>query len=1087
MSQGLRETVKRFLHTGDWKRHRVSRCATRRPLGICERLEDRRLLSGVTLIAHGYGSNINEWVAEMANAIGLRPDVDIDQPRYAVRVVDNTHTDKTDPLDVTIEHLSGPSPTDFATDNPEIMILLDWSDVAGEGLGGFWRSTKDVARDVASKLVDPDFFTDLSAPLAQLPMHLIGHSRGASLVGELAHNLGKLGIWVDQVTTHDPHPVDDHMEPWLGSWDFDDAPMQAWENVAFWDNYWRTDGPTSFDFTGEPIANTHDVELDENTLAQGGYSNEHSDVHLWYHGTIDTSPDAFDYFEYVPNDWYYPEVPLHPARDASGYYFSRIVDGTRPLDGIQAELGGQAVGDPIPLTQQAWPNVMEVAVAGQEFTIGEDDVPVTYLFQDADSSVSVTLTLDVDRNPYNSNPIPGETPIVLNSTTVDVGNGLLDNSACQAGTYYVSAMISDGTHTRYAYAPDPITMIASGPVNQPPVANAQTVSTAEDTALPITLTGEDGDPEVVQTLTFALETGPSHGILSGFVPSTGYVLYTPDTDYNGPDSFTFSVTDDDLAGNPPALNSAPATIAITVNAVNDVPLANTQTLATAEDTALPITLTGEDGDPEVVQTLTFALATGPSHGTLSDFDSVTGEVLYTPHTGYFGDDSFTFTVIDDASAGEPATLTSAAATVDVTVTAGGTGPIAADDFESGTFLGGTGWLESGWNTGGMAVVTSAGSPIGSYHAMLRKGNGYMERSADLSSAPAVLLSFSSKVVAFEDSDEAWVKVSPDGINWATVHVFTAADSNNPYAQYDVYLPGSSLSSTFYIAFDAQMNKPGDYWYVDDVRLAATETINQHPVANDDEYAIEAGDTLTVGASMGLLQNDTDVDPGDVLAVDSMDQTDTAGTVTAWAADGSFSYEPKSLTYTGVDSFTYTINDGNGGTATASVTIDVLAAGSQRVYTSVDRPFKIGDLKTVTSTVEATFDEPVNAVNVEINLSHAAPETLYISLFSPDGTGPLTVVPSGTSGLYGVAIPEGLQHSGIWTLQIYDSVKDGKRGTLYGWTLIVNPTVAMPTEASTATAVDAALLAWVDLDSSDDDESDILTETLLDDLALMLVE
>ena len=139
-------------------------------------------------------------------------------------------------------------------------------------------------------------------------------------------------------------------------------------------------------------------------------------------------------------------------------------------------------------------------------------------------------------------------------------------------------------------------------------------------------------------------------------------------------------------------------------------------------------------------------------------------------------------------------------------------------------------------------------------------------------------------------------------------------------------------------------------------------------------------------------------------------------------------------------------------------------------------------------MSATFDEPVNAVNVEINFTHAAPDTLVISLFSPGGTGPLTLVPSGTTDLYGVVIPEGgLQHSGTWTLQIHDPYKDRKRGTLCGWTLIVNPTEAVPTDAFTATAVDLALLAWGDLDSSDDDDSDILTETLADDLALMLVE
>ena len=44
-------------------------------------------------------------------------------------------------------------------------------------------------------------------PLAQLPLHLIGHSRGGSVVTEMARLLGAQGVWVDQVTTLDPRPV----------------------------------------------------------------------------------------------------------------------------------------------------------------------------------------------------------------------------------------------------------------------------------------------------------------------------------------------------------------------------------------------------------------------------------------------------------------------------------------------------------------------------------------------------------------------------------------------------------------------------------------------------------------------------------------------------------------------------------------------------------------------------------------------------------------------------------------------------------------------------------------------------------------
>ncbi len=93
----------------------------------------------------------------------------------------------------------------------------------------------------------------------------------------------------------------------------------------------------------------------------------------------------------------------------------------------------------------------------------------------------------------------------------------------------------------------------TAPVNHPPTADAQSVSTAEDTGLGITLTGSDpdGDP-----ITFAIGTAPTHGVLTGTPPS---VTYTPGPNYFGPDSFTFTASD-------ATLTSLPATVSITVTA-----------------------------------------------------------------------------------------------------------------------------------------------------------------------------------------------------------------------------------------------------------------------------------------------------------------------------------------------------------------------------------------------------------------------------------------------------------------------------------------------------------------------------------------
>ncbi len=93
-----------------------------------------------------------------------------------------------------------------------------------------------------------------------------------------------------------------------------------------------------------------------------------------------------------------------------------------------------------------------------------------------------------------------------------------------------------------------------------PVATSQSVATDEDTGIAITLAGTDDD---LDPLTFTVVDPPVSGELTGDVPD---LTYTPDPDFNGSDSFTFTANDgtDD---------SAPATVSITVNPVNDAPVA----------------------------------------------------------------------------------------------------------------------------------------------------------------------------------------------------------------------------------------------------------------------------------------------------------------------------------------------------------------------------------------------------------------------------------------------------------------------------------------------------------------------------------
>ncbi len=186
-----------------------------------------------------------------------------------------------------------------------------------------------------------------------------------------------------------------------------------------------------------------------------------------------------------------------------------------------------------------------------------------------------------------------------------------------------------------------------------PVASSQSPSTDEDTALPLTLGATDADGD---SLTYSLLTEPEHGTLAGASASR---TYTPAADFNGTDSFTFEATDG-------VNDSNIATVTITVNAVNDPPVATANSAILAEDSfaLAPLPATDVDGDP-----LSYAIADGPAHGSLSGSG---GSRTYTPDANYNGPDSFTFVANDG-------TADSNVATVSLTVVPVNDAPVAASD------------------------------------------------------------------------------------------------------------------------------------------------------------------------------------------------------------------------------------------------------------------------------------------------------------------------------------------------------------------------------------------------------------------------
>ncbi len=182
------------------------------------------------------------------------------------------------------------------------------------------------------------------------------------------------------------------------------------------------------------------------------------------------------------------------------------------------------------------------------------------------------------------------------------------------------------------------------PVNDPPVANDDSVRTDEDTSVSVRVTANDTDPDGNHTIsenTVTIKTPPAHG--SAAIQTDGsstVVVYTPDTNFNGNDSFTYTVEDDE------GEISNEATVTIIVNPVSDgPPVANADTATTGKNRPVNIDILANDSDPDGNQTITAVHVTNPTTGTVKINDDLS--LRYTPAEGYTGSVSFSYRLQDE--------------------------------------------------------------------------------------------------------------------------------------------------------------------------------------------------------------------------------------------------------------------------------------------------------------------------------------------------------------------------------------------------------------------------------------------------------
>jgi len=377
-----------------------------------------------------------------------------------------------------------------------------------------------------------------------------------------------------------------------------------------------------------------------------------------------------------------------------------------------------------------------------------------------------------------------------------------------------------------------VTISVPTAVNGAPTLTPDTITTSVNTAVMITVLGNDTDPEN-DTLTLESTTTPEHGTVKVI---NNEIEYTPNTDYTGVDTFSYTVSD----GN---LNLSSTTVTVTISDTNTAPSAQDDTISTTADNAVTINVTANDTDPENDSLSVIRIGT-PANGSAT----ITGNnIVYTPKAGFTGTDTFSYTITD--SKGHEST-----ANITVTINSNNQAPKLVNDTQT-TII----------NTATTIDVTSNDSDA--------------------------------------DGDTLQV-VSTTNPTHGSVSIV----SNQV-----VYTPQTNYVGNDRFTYTVTDGNGHGVTALVDITVKAT---NLPPIAVDDRATTDYQTAVIIP----VADNDSDPD-GSTTCVTNIASNPSHGSVVILTSGTEITYTPFNG-YSGTDSFVYTACDSDGATSTATVTVTV---------------------------------------------------------------------------------------------------------------------------------------------------------------------
>jgi large repetitive protein len=674
----------------------------------------------------------------------------------------------------------------------------------------------------------------------------------------------------------------------------------------------------------------------------------------------------------------------------------------------------------------------------------------TLIYQICDSNGDCdTALLVINIVPVNDKPIANEdatsTPIntAINITVMtndsDVENGLVANSVFVTELPNNGNTVDnpDGTIT---YTPNTgfigtdtlvyeicdngspalcdtayVIITVTGTPNNAPVANREDVSVIEDGSLTMGVLGNDTDTEgglVPSTVT--VTRAPAHGIAT---PNPdGTITYTPTGNYAGPDTLIYQVCDN---GTPALCDTA--LVVITVNPVNDAPIANGETVATLMDTAIPISVVNNDTDTDgAIDATTVTIDTAPKNG-MTGINPTTGVITYTPNSGFTGLDTLIYRVCDTGTP-TPAQCDTAIVVINVTAVANNA-PVANRNDISVTedtpltfnVLGNDTDTDGGIvpstvtitkapangtatpNPDGTITYTPTGNYSGVDTLIYQVCDNGIPALCDTALVILTISPVNDAPLANRDDVTTAINtalpinvVSNDsdtdgGIDATTVTIDTApkngTTSVNPTTGVITYTPNSGFTgkdTLIYRVCDTGTPLPAQCDTAI-VVITVTGTPNTAPVANRDDVSTVQNSAIPIG----VLDNDTDIESNINPASVVVTKQPTNGITVVNPLNGAVTYTP-STGFAGKDTLIYQVCD-SGTPALCDTALVVITVNATNTLPIADR-----DDVSTNEDITAIFNVTVND-----NFNGDGPSATPITITKLPSKGTATVNDNGT--------------------------------------------------------------------------------------------